>query len=504
MEQTIEQIFEPPPTKAGRRRRIRTWIALGTVSVVLAAGIVGGGYTWFRVCGPLGSGVWRVEGECVGVTDGSYLFDPEFEDIQKKIAAENARVRTEASSYVTVALLDLLTPTETSAKSASNVRHELEGAYTAQRLINESVIPGVSRPQIQLVLANKGNTDGQWRQVSDQLAELKEGNAPLVGVIGLGVSTTQTQNNAQTLASHGIPMVGSLLTADELDHNNITGLIRVSPTTLDYAKALRRYVDAHQELDSAVVVYDMNSDTADLFTKSLKNDLEQQMADLIDKRPPLGFFGASIPSEAGAGRFDLLTPSICAPPADVVLYAGRRVDLGGFLDWLARRGCASQPLTVLTGADLGELLSAREQQLSAANLTVVHAGTSDPEGWGRNVEGTPQHYPYFLSAFTELGFDPQHLIDGQAIQMYDALLTVEQAVRSAAPGNSSPTAGKVRGVLLTLNGANAVQGAGGLVSFISRAAGAGNPVGKPVPVLKFPSPDDPYGQQVVTPTYITE
>ncbi|MGH3916674.1 MAG: hypothetical protein ACRDTC_25160 [Pseudonocardiaceae bacterium] len=517
MTNTMERIFEPPETKAAKRHRIRTRIALGTVGVVLAASVVMGSYTWFHICGSLGSGVWQVEGECVGVTDGSYLFDPEFETIQKKIVEENARVRAQADSYITVALLDLLTPTVISAKSAENVRHGLEGAYTAQRRLNETVIPGASRPQIQLVLANKGNTDEQWRRVTAQLVAMKsiEGDGALVAVIGLGVSTTQTQHNAEALANDDIPMVGTLLTANELDYNHITGLIRVSPTTLDYAKALRSHVDTRTDLtdptdpSSAVVVYDMNSDTADLFTKSLKNDLEQEMQNLIKGRPPLPFFGASIPSEVGAGRFDLLTPNICAPPADVVLYAGRRVDLGGLLDWLARRGCVSTPLTVITAADIGELLSTREQQLTDANLTVVSAGTNDAEGWGRGAEKAPEHYDDFLMAFRELGFDPENnakdLVDGQAIQMHDALLTVEQAVRLAAPENSSPTAGQVRGVLLTLSGENKVQGAGGTLSFISRATGAGNPVGKWVPVLKFPSPSaDPFGRQVVTPSYVTE
>ncbi len=103
-------------------------------------------------------------------------------------------VRKDASSYVTVALLDLLTPTETSAKSTNNVRNELAGAYTAQRRINDSVPPTSSAPQIQLFLANGGHTEDQWNDVADRLREMTKGDHPLVAVIGLGVSTTQTQH----------------------------------------------------------------------------------------------------------------------------------------------------------------------------------------------------------------------------------------------------------------------------------------------------------------------
>ena len=185
-----------------------------------------------------------------------------------------------------------------------------------------------------------------------------------------------------------------------------------------------------------------------------------------------------------------------------MFYAGRLVDLDGFLQSLERRQCRSTPLTVLTGGDdLGALLKEHEQRLGTANLTVVFAGTTYPEGWERGVEGTPQNYSTFLSAFREHGFDARNLDNGGAIMMYDALLTAEQAVRLATPGATSPTAAKVRSVLLNLNGQYQVQGASGTLSFSSSPTGAGNPRGKPVPVLQFPVP--PHTSRQVGPLYVT-
>jgi ABC-type branched-subunit amino acid transport system substrate-binding protein len=498
----MEGIFEQPETRARRIRRRRKRIGLMTVVVVLAVGLGLAANEVIPPCGSLGSGVQRVDGECVGVTDGSYLFDLAFEEVQEKIARENAQVRAVSSSYVTVALLDLLTPTETSAKSTEEIRSELEGAYTAQRRINELVLPTSSSPQIQLVLANQGNTDDQWQPVADQLVEMAEGDHPLVAVIGLGVSTAQTRERAEYLSDHDIPMVGALLTADELNHNNIPGFIRVSPTTQDYAKALRRYLETRNDLNSAVMVYDMNSDSgADLFTKSLKEDLGQEMQYLINGRPPLPFVGASIPTNASPGRFDIVTPNICSEPLDVVIYAGRQVDLKGFLQSLAGRQCFLTPLTVITAADIGMLLREREQQLGAANLTVVHAGTSYAEGWERSVEGTPQNYGDFLSAFRGHGFTDKNLIDSEAIMMHDALLTAEQAVGLATSGETPPTAANVRSVLLNLSGEFQVQGASGTLSF-SSGPGAGNPQGKPVPLLQYPAPPGSSSRQV-GPLYVT-
>lgn len=185
---TMREIFEPPTTRPGRCRRKRALIALATVIVIAAAGLVCFANKWFHTCGSFGSGIYRVDGECVGVTDGSYLFQPEFTDVENKIAVENSRVSAGSSSYVTVALLDLLTPTVTSATSAAGIRNELEGAYTAQHQINKLVPPNSSNPQIKLALANQGNTDSQWQPVADQLVEMTKANHPLVAVIGLGSS----------------------------------------------------------------------------------------------------------------------------------------------------------------------------------------------------------------------------------------------------------------------------------------------------------------------------
>ncbi|MGH4019539.1 MAG: hypothetical protein ACRDT0_09945 [Pseudonocardiaceae bacterium] len=142
-------------TRVGRRRRRIKRIVLLAVVAVIAAGAVWGIAEVLRSCGSLDSGVDEVDGECIGVTDGSYVFHPELAGVQRMIAAENDRVRAAApSSYVTVALLDPLTPiaddpltpeVESSALPPAQVRHRLEGAYTALRRVNTTtvaVIPG--------------------------------------------------------------------------------------------------------------------------------------------------------------------------------------------------------------------------------------------------------------------------------------------------------------------------------------------------------------------------
>lgn len=164
------------------------WVTIGMIQTC--------GSLESKVAGIFGSGVCRVDGECVGVTDGSFIFDPVFVDVQEKIATENAKVRAESHPCVTVALLDLLTPTVTSATSVEGIRSELEDAYTAQLRINESVRPADSHSRIRLVLANQGSTLEQWGPVAAQLTAMTQEGRPVVAVIGLGISVKKTQKRA--------------------------------------------------------------------------------------------------------------------------------------------------------------------------------------------------------------------------------------------------------------------------------------------------------------------
>ncbi|MGH3816104.1 MAG: hypothetical protein ACRDUV_27260 [Pseudonocardiaceae bacterium] len=442
------------------------------------------------------------------MTDGSYLFRPEFADIQQKISAENARVRAASSSYVTVALLDPLTPTRNELTPEA-VRHRLEGAYTALRRVNDtSRVVGDPAPQVQLVLANEGSTAAQRKQVLDRLLEMSnQQEHPLVAVIGLGLSTQQTEQRAMQLSLWGIPMVGALLPADGLDYEDIPGLIKTSPSNRDYVEALRRYVES-TDIDSAVLVRSRDPE-GDLYTRTLADEFRQQMTGLI-KFPALQFTDTAIPAiGADPGLYASITANICVARGNglqAVLFAGRKVDLDGFLASLERRTCRDAPLVILTAvSDLSEIPEGREQRLQAANLRVVVAATVDAEGWARQVAGTPEHYQDFLTAFQEEGFDAGHLGDANAIMMHDALLTATKALRRAASsGSPSPvTTTAVRVQLLNLNGEYAVPGASGTLSFNASSPRTGNPIGKPVPVLQYPRPPDTVSRQV-GPLYVTD
>ncbi|MGH4025027.1 MAG: ABC transporter substrate-binding protein [Pseudonocardiaceae bacterium] len=465
--------------------------AIALVVSALVATVVWVMIETIGACGTFGSGVKQIDGECVGVTDGSYVFLPELAEVEQKIAQENARVRQESSSYVTVAVLDPLASAPPGIALPPGVlRNRLEGAYTALRRVNAPAV-GDSGPSIQLVLASQGSTGSQWGHVRDQLVAMTNQDNPLVAVVGLGVSSRQTVRQVTELSEQGIPMIGAWLSADTLNYDRSPGLIRTSPSNKDYVAALGEYVDL-TDLKSAVTVVDANPE--DIFVQTLENDFKRRMNDLKNLST-LRFAGTAVPGDASPVLFSGVTADICSARPDAVLYAGRPIDFSRFLESLENRSCVHDPVTVLTaGIDLGKVLEAQEDDLRAANLTVVIASTVNVDGWRLNAPGTPRYYQDFVSEFQRFGFDPGHLDETDAIMMHDALLTAGQAVELAAASRPSVTAGTVLDQLLNLNGAAAVQGASGRLSFSSESSG--DPVGKPVPVLQYPPPSPGTSRQV--------
>ncbi|TLW93608.1 hypothetical protein FFT09_09550 [Saccharomonospora piscinae] len=502
MSESFDEIV-PPLTGTARKRRRRRRTALVAVVVLVLAGAVWGGTTIMRSCGTPWSGVSVVDDDCIGVTDGSYEFHPELAHVQEKIAAENARVREATSDYVTLVLVDPLTATARGGLPAEQVRNRLEGAYTALRRVNTTAVAGDASPQIQLLLANQGTSEQQWREVTEEIIDLSTRDNPVVGVIGLGISAKHTQQQAAMLSRHGIPMVGAYLTADGFDYERIPGLVKTSPSNRHYVEALRQYLTAETDIDSAILVRDSNSDAGlDLYTQTLERQFQRQMADMLHF-PTQQFAGSSLARTAEPNLFAGVRASICAAAAEglrAVLYAGREVDLAAFLDSLEQRTCYRLPLTILTaGLELGDVLRGSEDELADANLTIISAATVDAEGWRANQDDpdTPEYYGDFRTAF-EKHFHGDHLDDGGAIMMHDALLTAASAIRLAAPEGaaSAPTARDVRAQLLNLNVLHEVQGGSGTLTFSKQERGTGVPVGKPVPVLRYPHPDESATRQV--------
>ncbi|MBB6171535.1 ABC-type branched-subunit amino acid transport system substrate-binding protein [Nocardiopsis mwathae] len=488
--------FTPTPPQR------RTWLRRAAIAMALVvlAGIGVWSYpAW--MCGGPRSGIALVDGECVGVTDGAFVFDQRFDAIQERIKAENDRVAEQGRPHVRVALLTTLTPTDVSPLDASRVRSALEGAYVAQMRANHGVEFGDRLPLVQLYLANEGSRQEQWEPVARRLAEMTaDDEAPLVAVIGMGVSITATADAAHYFSAKDIPMVSAVVTADGLDHDAIPGLLRASPSNTDYVTALRAYIEEREELESGILVYDSNE--PDLFVSTLRTAYERELPELL-RFPPQPFRGSTMGDDVRAGLFDAVTRNICTAGPDVVVYAGRTHDLHGLVDALSVRVCRDEPLTLVFSVTGLSVLEDEEAlaQLEDGNITIAYASATDP-GWSRDLDAAPEHFPAFLAAYEDFsGRSGDALADGYAVMHHDAMATAVGAIRIAQPAEGQELLpSHVLDALLLLQTEHSVPGASGTLSF-SQTRG-GNPGGKVIPVIEVAGPQSiraAEGEPYITP-----
>ncbi|MGK5741348.1 hypothetical protein [Micromonospora sp. URMC 103] len=472
--------FSPPtPKRVRRRARIRLAATVSVVALLLvSAGAVG--VTMLTRCG---EGVQKRDGECVGVTDGSYVFDGQLAAVQRRILEENNRVREQP--HVTVALLTPLLPNDVGSVTWQRVRAQLEGAHVAQLAANEDK----REPKVRLLLANPGSREQEWRPVVDQLIELAD-EERLVGVIGVGQSTTSAQLTAHALSAAGVPMVASVVTATDFHvqppaepggpTRYINGFARVSSTTGEQTATLTDYL-AGRDVRKAMLVYDNNED--DLYTSTLYKEFKaaavgRKLAISVESR---------FDTEASLDtQFREIMRDLCGGDApDTVLYAGRAVLLDDLINNLRQRGCArDRVITLVTGSDASVLRTRPDllPQGEQPKLSIIYTPHVDPDA-ARQMGIT--EFDQLTAEFERLGFDTIDLADGWSVMMHDAMLALSEAISRTANGlkpGELPTRQSVRSELARSDRErNQVHGAGGTFTL---DATTGNAVGRRLPIIE--------------------
>jgi ABC-type branched-subunit amino acid transport system substrate-binding protein len=472
----LEPVDPPPPTPPPSLA-VR-WRLLGLLFVVLV-GLVVGWQLWPNECGGAFSGIRlndKVDGECIGITDGNYLFNDPVNarneddrktiegliDVEKKIEAENSAV-ARADRYVKVVLLMPLTVSQArpSAISREEILHSLEGSYIALYRANHSHDFGdPSAVRLQLLLANQGSRQDVDPDFIDDIVKVSQPDHPVVAVIGLDSSTPNMKTAVEHLAQQGIPMVSAVASADDL--TNLPLLWSVSPSNLEYAGRLKSFLDHQDVLRSGIIVYDRNPD---LYTQSLARAYHDQLGRYV-KFPDQPFQGNTIDTLAVPDVFFPVVTNLCNAandphaPLDMVFYAGRGTDFGAFTAALKARTCLERSLTVLTASTGFPALRDYEKTVAGSNIRVVVATWPEP--------GTSPGYAAFLAASHDRGFvGDTDLVDGYAIAHHDALATATQAIRLASLGTQThtPNPEDVAGQFGHLNLAYVVRAASGTLSF---------------------------------------
>ncbi|GAA2996122.1 hypothetical protein GCM10010483_46060 [Actinokineospora diospyrosa] len=472
--------FVPPLPPATKRSRLRLRVVAAAVALALVA--AGGLFAWDRIS-RCAEGVYQVDGECVGVTDGSYVFDEQLRTVQDKIFAENERVA--GSPYVTLAVLTPLLPNPVGGSVTwGRIRAQLEGAHAAQVAANKDK----REPKVRLLLANPGSRQQEWRAVVEQLVELAD-DEHLVGVVGVGQSTKNARDTAVELSRVDIPMVASVVTAArfaELSPSEnggtpgyIKGFTRVSTTTRDQVTVLAEHL-AQPVVRKAMLVYD--SDESDLYTSSLREEFEAAAA--------RGKVSISVKSrfdtEASLDtQFREIMRDLCGDGApDTVLYAGRAVLLDDLIANLRTRGCAlDRTITLATGSDASMLRTRPDLRPKAGEpgLAIRYTPHVDPEAARK---AGIKEFDTLTADFDRLGFDPTDLDDGWGVMMHDATLAAAESISRSMNGLAAGELPNRKSIRAELGRSdrerNAVRGAGGTFTIDGTT---GNAVGRKLPIM---------------------
>ncbi|MDJ0344084.1 ABC transporter substrate-binding protein [Streptomyces sp. H10-C2] len=484
------------PTRGQWVTGSRLWIRWpwNVVLAVLVLALAGSTVTW--VLWPkdtsCAAAVRQVgaDGQCVGVTDGSYHFSDNLAAVSDLIRTQNEAVDKDGRSFVSIVYLMPMIPGPKDTTTPDSVRHEVQGAYSALYEADNK-LGGGDVPRIRLLLANCGGTDEQRDAALEEIRG-RIGPDHIVAVAGLGTSTDETARMIGKVTgdpeSGGLQLaaVGSVITADTLA--KIHGLVRTAPTNADEAAAAASFLKQPPYAGLKVLmVQDARAD--DQYSRTLG-----------------AAFLAVLPSERLAGQVEQYDSSqdgvatafatrmanLCAVKPDVIYFAGRGVDLPSFLAPLKNRPCPDRKLIVLSGDDASQVAQAAgfdeiKETLRSGTVRLLYTGLAHPEAWARRpaafpapvtgASGTLGRKGYFQATFPLESLD-----DGQAIMGYDAVTTAVVGARlDSRTSNGRVTGSRMIQIWQSLHRVDAVHGASGYISF----GNDGSPQDKAVPVIEI-------------------
>ncbi|NGO13871.1 hypothetical protein G5C60_41330 [Streptomyces sp. HC44] len=477
--------------------------------------------------GRCGDDLRDVDGDCVGVTAGTFEADPGVQSLVDAVAKENARVKKgwedpgsgHKIPYVRIALMMPFTSDEHSAMTTDMIRRGLAGALAAQLQANRS-----GGPDHQLLLAPDGRNLDQWEPVVKRLAELAEDTrTPLVGVTGIPSSTPETRDTIAALSEHSIPTIGPVITAADM---NAPYFFKPSPNNEQFARALDLYLEKKPEKHNGFLVWDNREE--DVYSQNLRKVFERHFGkeyDLADRQS--NFTGSSGRNKGIPRRFTDAAEKICKEKSDTVFFAGRDQDLPDFLERLAQEGTCGRTTTLRilkVGIGLEPTLTAEAptRWLTEARATIVDASSVDP-AWWKGEKKPATALGRFLDRFEEL--EKQHelgkkpLDDGYAVMYYDGFTLLSDAVdRTFTDINKAgeldpesmliPMADDVYNTLIIPSAAGdtctdtCLVGAAGTYGFEGRGKNDQWAVCKPVPVVEHPPAPRTTGQKAL-PLYRT-
>ncbi|MEU2876410.1 hypothetical protein [Streptomyces sp. NPDC007070] len=354
-----------------RIRRTPAWVLWSrpclavVLALGLAAGFLGNRYLAGRYCEGrlLGSNTdsGRYDGECVGVATGNVRLAQgntlslsgagkgvTFEAVERAIRAENAAIGP-GEAHVTIVYAGPVT----AARQADTRKglEEITGVYLYQHYANVST----DQPtKIKVLLANAGENMLHVLPMARHIADLARRDRSVVGVVGMGRDTTETEQAARILKGAGLPVVSTTNSGSHLARrlSNWFGLAATDEEEANALKVVARQLAARQKGAQGVVLSRSVGSEKDFYTTEQARVGKRMLAEAGFAPAPSRTYRLS-----AEGEPELTTPigDICGsrPVPKALYFAGRVEDVPNLMSQLGSTpGCSGRGITVFTGDDL--------------------------------------------------------------------------------------------------------------------------------------------------------
>ncbi len=389
-------------------------------------------------------------------------------DAEAHIYLEDQRVLSSGNPYITIAVGTII-----SGSDASQGRDDLQGAYVAQKEFNANNGAALGGVSVRLLIANAGSSASNAQAVANQIVQAAQKDPTIVGVMGWPYSA-HALNVIPIFTQAKIPMVSQTASSDDLT-NASSYFFRVAPTNLMEAQVGAKYAKNQLNAQNAVVF----EDPGDSYSQSLGADFTKAFTD--------SSIGGQVVQQVTYTRDNAqsITAALqkvgqgTAP--DLIYFSGYSSDMNTVLSELPKY--TSLTNTKLLGGDA--LYGGGYDQRGQASFNRLHfTAFAYPDEW--SVLGLSAQKPAFFqdyinnfSASNPQGSYGFTRANNNVMLAYDATLALLTGAKNGSGGAKTLTPEKLQQALQQINGAKAVQGVSGLISF----GADGNPVNKPVVVL---------------------
>jgi hypothetical protein len=461
----------------GRRRPVLAHPVLPwlVVSALVALSFVRVLATAATNCGP---DIRRApSGECVGISDGGFVFDGHLTRVLGLINDQNHAILASGHPYATVIYFGKLTTSGRSSAGSgdplTDIHGELAGIALEQgRLIANS--GDGSKLQMRILIANAG-ADFQYAQdVAKDVLRRIDDDPTIVGVVGLGESRQHVQDAIRLLARKAVPLISTTATYDDLGRRvegdaYIPSFFPLAPTNSRLATAAARWARAglpQQGIPPAK--------TAAVFTDTMASDLFTK--DIGGRFVTAFGKGATSVGYSDAALLEEKVTEVCTRQVkpDLVYYAGRTAQFGAFVDAIAKSQC--HQLTVMANDDITQYVNDHQAELGTNNrVRVTYVALASPNAWTSVPrQFKTDFYQQFDALIGSLHMEKLPNVEmpskEYAVQAQDAAEVLMRAAQVAFSGQGGPAAIDGRtgvvdrgGVLLALEKLEEIDGDSGLV-----------------------------------------